>query len=94
MAGIVAVTGFMAQADFILLGALWLYSGWMVRTFALTFAAVTLRLILVAGQALTPLPFEELYHFAIWTSVLGSLVFAEWFIVQRTLRPLARRRGS
>lgn len=110
-AAIVAVTGFMAQAGFVLLVALWLYSGWMayanirngnvglhrvwmVRNFALTFAAVTLRLVLVAGQALTSLPFEELYHFAIWTSVLGSLVFAEWFVVQRTLQPLARGRGS
>ena len=111
VAAIVAVTGFMAQAGFVLLVALWLYSGWMayaairngnvglhriwmVRNFALTFAAVTLRLILVAGQALTSLPFEELYHFAIWTSVLGSLVFAEWFAVQRTLQPLAQRRGT
>lgn len=107
-AGIVAVTGFMAQAGFILLVVLWSYSGWMayanirqgnvglhriwmVRNFALTTAAVWLRLILVGGQAFFPsVPFEELYHFAIWTSVLGSLAVAEWFIVQRTLRPLAR----
>ena len=106
VAGIVAVTGFMAQAGFLLLVALWSYSGWMayasirkgqvqlhrvwmIRNFALTTAAIWLRLILVAGGAAFPsLPFEDLYHFAIWGSVLGSLAFAEWFIVQRTLGPL------
>lgn len=112
VAGIVAVTGFMAQAGFLILVALWSYSGWMayasirkgqvglhrvwmIRNFALTTAAIWLRLILVAGQALFPsMPFEELYHFAIWGSVLGSLAFAEWFVVGRTLRPPALKQGQ
>ena len=112
VAGLIAVTGFMAQAGFLLLVALWSYSGWMayasirkgqvqmhrvwmIRNFALTTAAIWLRLILVAGGAAFPsLPFEDLYHFAIWGSVLGSLAVAEWFIVQRTLQPLARTRES
>lgn len=107
VAGLVAVTGFMAQAGFIILVALWSYSGWMaytsirkgqvqlhrvwmVRNFALTTAAIWLRLILIAGGAAFPsMPFEELYHFAIWGSVLGSLAFAEWFIVGRALEPSA-----
>lgn len=106
-AAIVAVTGLVPQAGFLLLVALWAYSGWMayaairngnvglhriwmVRNFALTLAAVWLRLVIIAGQTLfTSVPFEEVYNLAVWSSILVPLVIAEWFIVQRTLRPLA-----
>lgn len=107
VAGVMAVTGPVAQVGFYLLALLWLYSGakaytsirsgniqlhrvWMIRNFALTFAAVLLRVFIVAGQALTPLSFDEVYTIAVWSSWVVSLVVAEWIIVQRTLRPLAR----
>ncbi|CAN5778643.1 hypothetical protein BH18ACT11_BH18ACT11_21320 [soil metagenome] len=72
-------------------GNVQLHRIWMIRNFSLTFAAVLLRGILVAGNAFTSLPFDELYTISAWTSFSVSLVFAEWFIVQRTLRPLAQR---
>ncbi|MGF1471836.1 MAG: DUF2306 domain-containing protein [Rubrobacteraceae bacterium] len=72
-------------------GNVQLHRIWMIRNFALTFAAVLLRGFLVAGTALTPLAFDELYTISAWSSFSVSLVFAEWFIVQRTLGPLTQR---
>ena len=107
VAGVVAVTGLLAQAGFLLLVVLWFYSAamayttirngqiqlhriWMVRNFALTFAAVWLRIVILVGQTFFPsVPFDEVYNLAVWSSILCPLVIAEWFIVQRTLRPLA-----
>ncbi|GAA0935861.1 DUF2306 domain-containing protein [Nonomuraea longicatena] len=71
---------------------------WMIRNYALTFAAVTLRLYLVTGlmlkQSFTSLPFDELYNASVWASVLVNVVVAEYFIIQRTLAPRARQRGQ
>ncbi|MDT8914165.1 DUF2306 domain-containing protein [Amycolatopsis sp. PS_44_ISF1] len=68
---------------------------WMVRNYALTFAAVTLRVyLLVSMQVFPSVPFPELYTASAWAGVLGNVVVAEYFIVQRTLRPLARRRAA
>lgn len=108
VAGISAVTGFTAQVGFLLLVAMWAYSGWMayssirkgrvqlhriwmVRNFALTLAAVVLRLVLISLQAFTSVPFDDIYYVSVWAGILVPLVFAEWFIVQRTLRPLAQK---
>jgi hypothetical protein len=84
-----AYSGYMAYTN-IRRGNVALHRIWMIRNFTLTTAAIWLRLILVGGLVLTSLSFEEVYHVAIWTSVLVPLAFAEWFIVQRTLQPLAR----
>jgi hypothetical protein len=64
---------------------------WMVRNYALTFAAVVLRVILGVGMLL-PVPFSELYPISVWGSWTIPLLVAEWFIVQRTLTPLVRAR--
>lgn len=112
VAGVIATTGIMSQAAFVIMVALWSYSGWMayasirkrqiqlhriwmVRNFALAFAAPVLRIVLISLQTFAPtLPFNDIYYVSVWTGVLVPLVFAEWFIVQRTLRPLAQRHGA
>jgi predicted membrane protein DUF2306 len=56
-----------------------MHRAWMVRSFALTFAAVTLRvwlpLLVTAG-----LSFEVAYRVVAWWSWLPNLVVAEWLI--------------
>ncbi len=52
---------------------------WMVRNFALTFAAVTLRVYLPAS-ALAGIDFELAYSAIAWLCWMPNLVFAElWF---------------
>jgi uncharacterized membrane protein len=72
-------------------GRIQLHRIWMIRNFSLTFGAVMLRLILPAGLVLTSIPRDDLYTFVAWFAWIVSLVFAEWFIVGRTLRPLAEK---
>ena len=50
---------------------------WMVRNFALTFAAVTLRLYLPSAGALG-IPFELSYPVIAWACWIPNLVVAEW----------------
>jgi uncharacterized membrane protein len=61
---------------------------WMIRNYALTFAAVSLRVYLVTGlllkQSFTALPFDELYNASVWASVLVNVVVVEYFIIRRT----------
>jgi uncharacterized membrane protein len=68
---------------------------WMVRNYAFTFAAVTLRLYQLIGlQFLGSVPsleYDDIYTASAWASLLGNVLVAEYFIVQRTLAPLARR---
>lgn len=72
-----------------------LHRVWMIRNYALSFAAVLLRIGIVLGQLYTarysdgPITFEETYTTSVWSSMLISYLVAEWFIVQRALRPLA-----
>jgi len=74
-------------------GNILLHRVWMVRNYALTFAAVILRIWLYAGitylvithqlhgsPTLTPA-----YASSVWVSWTVTLVFAEWFINQRLL---------
>ncbi|WP_114971093.1 DUF2306 domain-containing protein [Rhodoferax ferrireducens] len=60
---------------------------WMVRNFALTFAAVTLRLWLPAAVA-GGIPFELTYPVIAWLSWIPNLLLAELFF-QQTHRPSA-----
>ncbi|SDI13370.1 Uncharacterized membrane protein [Sinosporangium album] len=77
-------------------GEVQLHRIWMIRNYTLTFAAVTLRVYLLLGlmlkQTYTSLPFDEIYNASGWASILVNVVVAEYFIIQRTLAPLARRR--
>ncbi|MGJ6960838.1 DUF2306 domain-containing protein [Streptosporangium sp. G11] len=73
-------------------GDVQLHRIWMIRNYALTFAAVTLRVYLLLGLQLSPsVEFEAIYAAAVWASILGNVLVTEYFIVQRMLAPLARR---
>lgn len=75
-----------------------LHRVWMIRNYALSFSAVLLRIFLAAGIAYLPLnpaiSFESVYTSSVWCSIAISYVVAEWFIVQRVLRPLAVNAGA
>jgi uncharacterized membrane protein len=68
---------------------------WMVRNYALTFAAVTLRLyqlpLIALMDSVTWLEYKDVYTVSAWMSLLGNVLVAEYFIIQRTLAPLAQR---
>lgn len=72
-----------------------LHRVWLIRNYALSFAAVLLWVFLVIGlQAMTvnlAITFGDVYTTSVWCSVLVSYLVAEWFIVQRTLGPLAQK---
>ncbi|CAA9577037.1 MAG: hypothetical protein AVDCRST_MAG86-2294 [uncultured Truepera sp.] len=72
-----------------------LHRVWMIRNYAFTFAAVLLWVLLVVGlQVMTvnqALTFDDVYTTSVWSSILVSYLVAEWFIVQRTLGPLAQK---
>ncbi|WP_201761137.1 MULTISPECIES: DUF2306 domain-containing protein [unclassified Nonomuraea] len=69
---------------------------WMIRNYALTFAAVTLRVYLVIGMVLskqyTWLTFEDVYTASVWASILINVIVAEYVIVQGIVASTARRR--
>ncbi|MBS7807786.1 DUF2306 domain-containing protein [Variovorax sp. PCZ-1] len=58
---------------------------WMVRNYALTFAAVPLRLFLGLGLAYngvssSDLSFADIYSTSVWASILVSHLIGEWFV--------------
>lgn len=53
------------------------HRAWMVRNFALTFAAVTLRLYLPLGFA-SGLRFEDFYPAVAWLCWVPNILFVEW----------------
>ena len=54
---------------------------WMIRNFALTLAAVTLRLHLPMLQGAFGLSFEQAYPIVAWLAWVPNLLIAEWFIL-------------
>lgn len=52
---------------------------WMVRNYALTFAAVTLRIYLPLGT-LAQLPFDLVYAAVAWICWVPNLLVAEWIL--------------
>ena len=73
-------------------GYIQLHRIWMIRNYALTFAAVILRLWLSLGDSVLHLPFKDVYSTSAWMSWIVSLVVAEWFINQQLLQSLALKR--
>jgi uncharacterized membrane protein len=65
---------------------------WMVRNFALTFAAVTLRLWL-PGLVVSGVPFHVAYPIIAWLSWVPNLAVAE-LLVNRPLRHIATSASS
>jgi uncharacterized membrane protein len=53
---------------------------WMMRSYSLTFAAVTLRIYLVVSEVMG-IPFEEAYQAISWLCWVPNLVVAEWWFV-------------
>jgi uncharacterized membrane protein len=68
---------------------------WMVRSFAMTFAAVTLRLELGLFTGLLGWSFPDAYVTVAWLSWVPNLIVAEWFILHAQAsvapRPVAPR---
>jgi uncharacterized membrane protein len=78
-------------------GHIQLHRIWMIRNYALTTAAIFLRLWLGLGVAYLVMTHNlhgdvtatPVYISSAWISWVGPLIFAEWFIIQRFLRPVA-----
>jgi uncharacterized membrane protein len=79
-------------------GRVRLHRIWMIRNYALTFAAVTLRVYQLIGiQLMGFMPsvtFPEIYTASAWAGLLGNVLVAEYFIVQRILAPAGARRDG
>lgn len=54
----------------------------MVRNYALTYAAVSLRILLPLLPALLDLDFETSYQAIAWLCWAPNLVFAEWVLLR------------
>lgn len=61
------------------------HRAWMIRSFALTFAAVTLRIYLPIGQ-MAGMPFETIYPLTAWISWIPNLAIAELYLRRRSSR--------
>lgn len=66
-------------------GNITLHQQWMIRSYALTLAAVTLRLYLPLFQV-AGLSFEEAYPAIAWLCWVPNLLIAEWWLVPRVSR--------
>jgi len=60
---------------------------WMIRSYALCLAAVTLRIYLPLS-AIAGIPFIEAYPAIAWLCWVPNLVIAEWFFVRSSFAPL------
>jgi uncharacterized membrane protein len=60
---------------------------WMLRSFALTFGAVTLRLYLTAGQ-MAGMEFLDIYRLTAWISWIPNLLLVELYLRQEAMRRL------
>jgi len=61
---------------------------WMIRSYALCLAAVTLRIYLPLSQA-WGVPFEDAYPAISWLCWVPNLVVAEWLLLRSAIAPLA-----
>ncbi|QGZ94663.1 DUF2306 domain-containing protein [Terricaulis silvestris] len=61
------------------------HKNWMVRSFALTFAAVTLRLYLIPPQ-IAGIDFVTAYQWIAWLAWVPNIAIAEWWIASRRTR--------
>ena len=57
------------------------HQAWMMRNYALAFAAVTLRIQLGLFEAFTNQPFEAAYPVTAWFSWVPNLLIVEWFLI-------------
>lgn len=59
------------------------HRAWMLRSVALTFGAVTLRLMMFALMAGTGMPFLQTYDITAWGCWLPNLIVVEWWLRHR-----------
>lgn len=89
--GLVAGLGFGCLAVFwlgfsaaayrsILQGKVNIHRDWMIRSFALTFAAVTLRFWMPLFLGVFALPFNTAYPIIAWLAWVPNLLVAEWIV--------------
>ena len=86
--GMMAVCWLFATANayrYIRAGDTVTHRAWMLRSYALTLAAVTLRLYLPAFQ-IAGYGFNAAYPLISWISWVPNLLVVEWFILTRTAR--------
>jgi uncharacterized membrane protein len=77
-------------------GAIAEHQRWMTRSYALTLAAVTLRIDLPLSQV-AGIPFPEAYQAVAWLCWVPNLIVAEWWFVPRVRgrhEPVRHRAGS
>jgi Predicted membrane protein (DUF2306) len=72
---------------------------WMIRSYAMTFAAVTLRFWLLLFIFPLQIPFNEAYTTVAWIAWVWNIPVAEWLVrrraaaPQRAARPVATQPG-
>ena len=66
---------------------------WMERSYALTYAAVTLRIYLPLSQV-AGIPFEPAYQTIAWLCWVPNLIVAEWLILQQQRVATIQKSGS
>ncbi len=62
------------------------HRAWMIRSYALTLAAVTLRIYLPLSQV-SGIPFEDAYPAISWMCWVPNIIVAEWLILNRKPGP-------
>jgi hypothetical protein len=98
--GLPAISGFFVLAVLWLLtgGLAWRavlkrdyasHRAWMMRSYALTFGAVTLRIYLGLGVPVAGVPFDQVYGMAAWASWAVNLLFVEWLLLSKPSREAA-----
>jgi hypothetical protein len=65
------------------LKAVRVHAVWMLRSYALTFSAITLRLMQAGFAAYTQIDLDTTYQIVSWTSWILNLLVVEWVIKQR-----------
>jgi uncharacterized membrane protein len=68
------------------------HSRWMVRSFALTLAAVTLRIYL-PSSAMLGIPFDVAYRWIAWLAWIPNLLAAEWLLRRKPFYSAAATRA-
>ena len=60
------------------------HRNWMICSFALTFAAVTLRIQLAIFMVGYEMPYSEVHPILAWSCWVPNLLFAYWWVSKRT----------
>jgi len=56
---------------------------WMIRSYSLAFAAVTLRIYLPIAVAVMRIPFDQAYPAIAWLCWVPNLIVTEWWFLRR-----------